>query len=73
VTGDRPDPALILCRAIGIGWAGARALLTARPSLAPMTTKMLDEAFGNFEKLSPETASRVVRFWQARPNDSVEN
>ncbi|HTK13616.1 MAG TPA: DUF2336 domain-containing protein [Xanthobacteraceae bacterium] len=73
LTGDRPDPALILCRAIGIGWAGARALLTARPSLAPMTTKMLDEAFGNFEKLSPETASRVVRFWQARPNDSVEN
>jgi len=28
--------------------------------------RSLDAAFANFEKLSPSTAQRVVRFWQVR-------
>jgi hypothetical protein len=29
----------------------------------------LDAAYANFERLSPATARRVLRFWQARADD----
>ena len=66
MAGDRPDPILILCKAAGYGWTTARAIIMARPSAKGTSTPALDAAFANFEKLSPSTAQRVVRFWQVR-------
>ncbi len=66
MAGDRPDPILILCKAAGFGWATARAIIMARPSAKGTSNGSLDTAFQNFEKLSPSTAQRVVRFWQVR-------
>jgi uncharacterized protein (DUF2336 family) len=63
---ERPDPLLILGKAIGFGWPSVRAIITMRPSLHPISSEALDEAFGNLQRLSPATAQRVVRFWQAR-------
>ena len=72
MAGDRPDPVLILCKAAGYGWPTVRAIITARPGSKGTSTQALDAAFANFEKLSPSTAQRVVRFWQVRqPNDAV--
>jgi uncharacterized protein (DUF2336 family) len=63
--GDRPDPILILCKAAGWGWPTARAVILSRPHVKSSSTG-LDNAFSNFERLSPTTAQRVMRFWQAR-------
>ncbi len=71
VTGDRPDPVLILCRAAGYSWPTARAIILSRPSAKGTSTHSLDAAFANFEKLAPATAQRVVRFWQVRSPDDA--
>jgi hypothetical protein len=42
-------------------------LITSRPGSSGATSLGLDNAFSNFERLSPTTAQRVMRFWQARP------
>jgi uncharacterized protein (DUF2336 family) len=71
MAGDRPDPILILCKAAGYGWQTARAIIMSRPSGKGTSNQALDTAFANFEKLSPSTAQRVVRFWQVRqPEDA---
>ena len=64
--GDRPDPVLILCKAIGFGWPTVRAIMTANPASRAATSQALDNAYANFERLSPSTAQRVVRFWQVK-------
>jgi uncharacterized protein (DUF2336 family) len=66
IGGDRPDPILIMCKAAGYSWTTARAIIVARPSAKGSSSQALDVAFANFEKLSPSTAQRVVRFWQVR-------
>jgi uncharacterized protein (DUF2336 family) len=66
MAGDRPDPILILCKAAGYGWTTARSIIMSRPSARGTSNGALDSAFQNFEKLSPSTAQRVVRFWQVR-------
>jgi uncharacterized protein (DUF2336 family) len=63
--GERPDPALILCRAIGLNWSTVKAMIMLRPD-AKSTSQGLDSAFANYERLSNSTARRVVRFWQVR-------
>ncbi|MPZ38210.1 MAG: DUF2336 domain-containing protein [Rhizobiales bacterium] len=64
MAGERSDPILILCKSAGWEWPTAKTLITARPGRA---SSGLDTAFANFERLSPATAQRVMRFWQARP------
>jgi uncharacterized protein (DUF2336 family) len=65
--GDRPDPILILCKSAGWEWPTVKALITSRPGNSGASSLGLDNAFTNFERLSPTTAQRVMRFWQARP------
>jgi uncharacterized protein (DUF2336 family) len=65
--GDRPDPILILCKATGWEWPTAKALIMARAGSKGTSSAALDTAFANFDRLSPATAQRVMRFWQARP------
>ncbi len=66
--GDRPDPVLILCKSAGWEWPTAKTLILARPGSKGASPSGLDNAFVNFERLSPATAQRVMRFWQARPS-----
>jgi uncharacterized protein (DUF2336 family) len=70
MSGDRPDPILILCKAAGFGWQTARSIILARPNAATASGEALDAAYSNFEKLSPSTAQRVVRFWQVRQSEN---
>jgi uncharacterized protein (DUF2336 family) len=68
--GDRPDPVLILCKARSFSWSTARAIILARPGSKATSSQGLDAAYGNFERLSPSTAQRVLRFWQVRQADN---
>jgi uncharacterized protein (DUF2336 family) len=63
--GGEPDPVLILCKAIGLDWSTAKAVLSLQGGKDP-ERKDADEAFANFGRLSESTAQRVVRFWQVR-------
>ena len=64
--GDRPDPVLILCRAIGLNWSAVKAIVMLRPDAKNASNQGLESAFANYERLSNSTARRVVRFWQVR-------
>jgi uncharacterized protein (DUF2336 family) len=64
MSGARPDPVLILCKAAGLSWATVKALILARPDGTGTSSQGLDTAFANYERLSASTAQRVVRFWQ---------
>jgi uncharacterized protein (DUF2336 family) len=65
--GERPDPILILCKSMGWGWATARAIIGARLGRKANSNQGLDTAYSNFERLTPATAARVIRFWQMAP------
>jgi uncharacterized protein (DUF2336 family) len=67
--GDRPDPVLILCKSAGWGWATVKALIMARPGGQGTSSQGLDAAYANFDRLSPTTAQRVMRFWQVRTTE----
>jgi uncharacterized protein (DUF2336 family) len=64
--GERPDPVLILCKSAKFGWPTVKALMLARPNGVGTSSQGLDAAYANFDRLSPSTAQRVVRFWQVR-------
>ena len=66
MSAEWPDPMLILCKAAGWDWPIAEAIITLRPRGRGMSSGSLDAAHANFERLSPTTAQRVLRFWQAR-------
>jgi uncharacterized protein (DUF2336 family) len=66
MSGDRPDPVLILCKACALAWLTVKTIITLRPDGKKTTPQMIDAAFDNYERLSPSTARRVVRFWQVR-------
>jgi uncharacterized protein (DUF2336 family) len=62
----RADPILILCKSAGWGWQTVKAIMTAMPAGLAMSSRDLDAAYANFERLSPTTAQRVMRFWQVQ-------
>jgi uncharacterized protein (DUF2336 family) len=66
---ERPDPVLILCKSAGWGWATAEAIIKRRPGTAAISSQDLGSARADFDRLSMETAQRVIRFWQVRPAD----
>jgi uncharacterized protein (DUF2336 family) len=66
---ERADPILILCKSAGWAWPTVAAIIGMRPGGRSRPNQNLDAAYANFERLSPATARRVLRFWQARSDD----
>jgi hypothetical protein len=66
MAGDRPDPVLILCKAVGLAWPTVKAVITTRHDVSGPSPQGLDAAFSNYGRLSASTAQRVVRFWQVQ-------
>jgi uncharacterized protein (DUF2336 family) len=64
--GDHPDPVLILCKAIGLGWPTVKAIITLQADGEAMPRQDVDAVLANFGRLSGSTAQRVMRFWQVR-------
>jgi uncharacterized protein (DUF2336 family) len=71
MAGERPDPVLILCKAIGMSWSTVKSVITVRPDGKPPSSLGIDTAFANYDRLSASTAQRVVRFWQVRQNQKL--
>jgi uncharacterized protein (DUF2336 family) len=67
---ERPDPILILCKSAGWAWPTVAEIIGMRPGGRNRPNQDLDAAYANFERLSPATARRVLRFWQARADES---
>jgi uncharacterized protein (DUF2336 family) len=67
MSGERPDPILILCKSAGFSWPTARDILLVRPGSRGKGAPSLEAASANFDRLSTSTAKRVVRFWQITP------
>jgi uncharacterized protein (DUF2336 family) len=63
ITGERPEPVLILCKAARFKWPTARALLRSRPGPRP-STQALTEACDDFNRLSVTSAQQMLRYWQ---------
>jgi uncharacterized protein (DUF2336 family) len=76
IGGDRPDPVLVLCKAVGLGWPTVKGIFLACPDGKGASKRGLDQAFANYGRLSATTAQRVVRFWQVPQGEqsaSMEN
>jgi uncharacterized protein (DUF2336 family) len=67
MTGERHDPILIIGKSLGLEWATVRALIALRlgPNRAASVAD-IEAARGNFQRLVPSTAQRVMKFWQIR-------
>jgi len=57
---------LIPCKAAGLEWPTVRIILNSRSLGRAMADQDLDRARGDYAKLSPNNARRVLRFWQVR-------
>jgi uncharacterized protein (DUF2336 family) len=67
VSGERRDSVLVLGKALGLDWPTVHALLALRSSDVRVSTATdLKLARANFERLSPSTAQRVMKFWKER-------
>jgi hypothetical protein len=64
LSGGRPDPILILCKAMSYRWPTTAAVLSLR--VMPGSPS-IETAATQFDRLSTVTAQRVVQFWRARP------
>jgi uncharacterized protein (DUF2336 family) len=69
MSGDRPDPVLILCKAANLSWPTVKGIILARPDAGGTSSQGLDAAFDNYGRLSASTAQRVARFWQLRQGE----
>ncbi len=67
IAGDRYDPILIVGKTIGLEWATVRALILLRlgPNWVPSPAD-IENSRVNFARLMPQTAERVVGFWQTK-------
>jgi uncharacterized protein (DUF2336 family) len=68
--GERPDPILILARSAGLTWPTLRAVLKTRPGASGTSAAGLDETRESYDKLTTNTALRVLRFWQVRESSA---
>jgi Uncharacterised protein conserved in bacteria (DUF2336) len=67
----RPDMILILGRFAGLSWTCVKAILLLRASGRGVSPHDLDLALKSFDRLQPEIAQRVVRFYQVRHDDAA--
>jgi uncharacterized protein (DUF2336 family) len=64
--GERFDPVLILGRSADFKWETVYAIIGAKPDATDVSSEAIKAAKDNFDRLTPATAQRVVRFWQVR-------
>jgi uncharacterized protein (DUF2336 family) len=57
---------MVLCRAIGLDWPAAQAVIRGRPIVGHLRAADLEEAQTEYDKLSAFSAQRLLRFWQVR-------
>ena len=63
---DSPDMVLILARAAQCSWTTAKAILLMQAADRGIAAQDLDRALRSFQRLSTETAKRVLEFYRLR-------
>jgi uncharacterized protein (DUF2336 family) len=69
----RDDALLVPCKAAGLGWPAVRNLLEMRNTNHAMSEHDVAAVAAEFKKLTPQTAARVLRFWQVRQSVTTEH
>lgn len=62
----RSEGLLVPCRAAGLSWETTAAVMECRYTSGSMGPAELASAKGQFAKMTPENADRLLRFWQVR-------
>ncbi|CAM5476776.1 hypothetical protein AFEL58S_03225 [Afipia felis] len=66
IDGPRADLVLIPCKSARLNWPAARAILAHRQVKPKIDERTLEVAARDYDRLSPDTADRTLRFWQVR-------
>jgi hypothetical protein len=66
LNGVRNDAVLVPCKAAGLGWPAVEAILQNRQRDRQTSQQILDLAKKDYQRLSPETAQKTLRFLQVR-------
>ena len=69
--GSHIDALLIPCRAAGLDWPTAKAVTQLNPCHRALTDDRYEQLHKDYQKLSAETAQRIIRFWQVRSKTEV--
>jgi len=64
--GERPEPVLILAKAIGMSWPTVKAILVMRRNGSGMSNQALEQCLGTFSRLKAMTARQVLTFQRKR-------
>jgi Uncharacterised protein conserved in bacteria (DUF2336) len=67
------ETVLILARAAGCSWTTTKAILLMRSAGRGLSPHDLEDAFAAFDRISRETAHRVVKFYERRSKLAAEN
>jgi len=65
---NRIDALLIPCKAGGLGWPAAKAVIRLTPAQGATSEPAFEIAKKDYANLSLAAAQRIIRFWQARSN-----
>jgi len=65
---NRVDALLIPCKAGGLGWPAAKAVIRLTPAHGATSEAAFETAKKDYANLSLAAAQRILRFWQARSN-----
>lgn len=68
--GNRVDALLVPCKAAGLSWPTAWALIGLIPAQNVTSEEAFEIAKRDFQKLSVAAAQRIMRFWQVRSSVS---
>jgi hypothetical protein len=60
------DMVLVLAKAAGCSWTTAKALVLMQTAKRGMSPEDLESAFNSFDRLSEQTAQRVLKFHERR-------
>jgi uncharacterized protein (DUF2336 family) len=66
----RDDGVLVPCKAAGLSWETASAILNSRFSTGSLGFDELAKAQSQFARMTAEDARRLLRFWQVRSSSS---
>jgi uncharacterized protein (DUF2336 family) len=64
VANKHTDPALILCKGVGLDWSAARAVILSRSKQDGIADLTLNNKRRAFEKMPTEMAQDIVRHWK---------
>jgi len=66
MTHERPETVLVLARAVGLSWSTVKAMLPLRAGKRIIAVDEIAQCLARFERLKPETAKEILRFYQRR-------